>query len=156
MKSKILAQDSKKDTHNWKKNVCEWSRNRDSTDQHAEDEASPRNGWMKSSVKPGGAGRESLIPMAHAVQTMTCVQACRTSQPKGKLVMKMNVQWIWMRCRQSWRRRRVLLHPFVPLVSDLWSTANWQTQCHPKGRPTKEEMQKKGDEYQESKKSDRE
>ena len=77
MKSKILDQDSKKDTHNWKKNVCEWSRNRDSRDQHAEDEASPRNGWMKSSVKPGGAGRESLIPMPHAVQTMTCVQACR-------------------------------------------------------------------------------
>ena len=36
---------------------------------------------------------------SHTIQTLTFVQARRTSPPKGKLVMKMNVQWIWMRSR---------------------------------------------------------
>ena len=102
MKSKILDQDSKKDTHNWKKNVCEWSRNRDSTDQHAEDEASHRNGtkWIdlvdeelceaRWGEFDSDGTRDSDKDMRPGVQ------------------MKMNVQWIWMRSRQSWRRRRVL------------------------------------------------
>ena len=45
-------------------------------------------------------------------------------------------------------------HHFKPLVSDLRSTANWQTQCHPRkeGR-RKKKIQKKGDECEESKKA---
>ena len=77
-------------------------------------------------------GRKRFISITPVIQTMISVQAGRKGKPKGEPVMNMDVQWIWMRSRQSWRRRRVVRHLSRPFVSDPRRTTNWQTKCPPR------------------------